>query len=64
MECGPARYRGALRHYAHGMFRLQFPSPTTGPHDITFTIGEDGKAASFTDDALGIFTRIAPQATP
>jgi CubicO group peptidase (beta-lactamase class C family) len=64
MECGPARYRGALRHYAHGMFRLQFPSPTTGAHDVTFTIGEDGKAASFTDDALGVFTRIAPPAKP
>jgi CubicO group peptidase (beta-lactamase class C family) len=64
IECGPARYRGTLRHYAHGMFRLQFPSPTVGPHDITFTIGEDGKAASFTDDALGMFTRIAPPAKP
>src|SRR5262245_5078104 len=64
VECGPARYRGALRHYAHGMFRLQFPSPTTGPHDITFTIGQDGKGASFTDDALGVFTRIAPPAKP
>ena len=64
MECGPARYRGTLRHYAHGMFRLQFPSPTTGPHDITFTIGEDGKAASFTDDALGVFTRSAPPPKP
>jgi CubicO group peptidase (beta-lactamase class C family) len=63
MECGPARYRGALRHFAHGEFRVQFPNPTTGPHDITFTIGEDGRAASFTDDALGLFTRVAPAAT-
>lgn len=60
MECGPARYRGELRHFAHGAFRVQFPNPTTGPHNVTFTIGEDGRAASFTDDALGIFMRVAP----
>jgi CubicO group peptidase (beta-lactamase class C family) len=64
LECGPARYRGELRHYANGAFRVQFPNPTTGPHDITFTIGEDGKAASYTDDALGTFTRVAPTVIP
>jgi CubicO group peptidase (beta-lactamase class C family) len=62
MECGPARYRAPLRHYAYGTFRAQFPNPTTGPHDLNFTIGDDGNAASFTDDALGIFTRVRPAA--
>jgi CubicO group peptidase (beta-lactamase class C family) len=58
-ECGPAKYTATLRHWNNGMFLMQFPGATTSADEVTFTIGEDGNADSFTDDALGIFTRVS-----
>jgi hypothetical protein len=58
VACGPARYRGTLKHWNHGMFMLQFPGATQAPQPTTFTIGEHGTADSFTNDPLGLFTRV------
>jgi hypothetical protein len=37
---------------------MLFPGATQAPAITTFEIGEDGKADSFTTEALGIFTRV------
>src|SRR5581483_1166825 len=58
VECGPAKYRGTLTHWQNGVFHLKFPGATNLPDDITFTIGADGTPDSFTDDVLGLFTRV------
>jgi hypothetical protein len=40
------------------MFLMQFPGATGSVDKVTFTIGENGNADSFTHDAFGIFTRV------
>src|SRR5438067_10083511 len=56
-QFGPAKYPSTLKHWNNGAFVMQFPGATQGPMTTTFSIGEDGKADSFENDALGIFTR-------
>lgn len=58
VECGPAKYTATLRHWNNGVFMMQFPGATNAPNEVTFTIGADGNADSFTHEALGIFTRV------
>jgi len=58
VECGPAKYPATLTHWNNGAFLMLFPGATQAPSITTFTIGEDGKADSFADEALGIFTRV------
>jgi CubicO group peptidase (beta-lactamase class C family) len=58
-EFGPARYRAELKHWRHGQFHLEWPGATDTPDNVTFTIGAEGTADNFTDEALGLFTRVA-----
>ena len=58
IECGPAKYAATLRHWSNGMFVMQFPGATSSADEVTFTIGEDGTADSFTHQAFGIFSRV------
>ncbi len=59
MECGPAKFRGTLKHWNHGEFGLQWPGATSILSPTTFRIGADGTADSFTNDPLGMFTRVS-----
>lgn len=58
VRCGPAKYAATLKHWDAGAFVMQFPGATQGPAITTFSIGEDGKAASFTHEVFGLFTRV------
>jgi CubicO group peptidase (beta-lactamase class C family) len=58
VECGPAKYATTLKHWNNGMFVMQFPGATSSADEVTFTIGEDGNADSFTHEAFGIFARV------
>src|SRR5207248_4506915 len=58
VQFGPAKYPSTLKHWNNGAFVMQFPGATQGPMATTFSIGEDGKATSFENDALGIFTHV------
>ena len=58
VQFGPAKYPSTLKHWNNGAFVMQFAGATQGPMTTTFAIGEDGKADSFENDALGIFTRV------
>jgi len=60
MACGPAKYSAPLVHWNGGQFIAKWPGATSAGDDITFTIGSDGKAASFNDDPMGLFTRVKP----
>jgi hypothetical protein len=59
IEYGPARYRAGLRHWNNGQFMVDWPGATDGPESVTFAIGAEGTADSFTDEALGAFTKVA-----
>jgi CubicO group peptidase (beta-lactamase class C family) len=59
IEFGPARYRAELRHWDNGQFVVEWPGATDVAEAVTFTIGAEGTADSFTDEALGLFTRVA-----
>jgi hypothetical protein len=58
VECGPAKYPATLKHWNNGAFVMQFPGATQTPATVTFAIGEDGKAISFTHEEMGVFTRV------
>ena len=58
VECGPAKYPATLKHWNNGAFVMQFPGATQTPATVTFAIGEDGKAVSFTHEEMGTFTRV------
>ncbi len=58
VQCGPAKYPATLRHWNNGAFHMQFPGATQTSSVTTFMIGEDGKAESFADETLGVFTRV------
>ncbi len=58
VQCGPAKYAATLKHWDAGAFVMQFPGATQGPAITTFSIGQDGKAASFTHEEFGVFTRV------
>ena len=58
VQCGPAKYTASLTHWNNGAFMMLFPGATQAPAMTTFTIGEDGKADSFTHQEWGIFTRV------
>ncbi len=58
VECGPAKYTATLKHWNNGVFVMQFPGATSSADKMTFTIGEDGHADSFTHESFGIFTRV------
>jgi hypothetical protein len=62
VECGPAKYLAALKHWTSGAFVIQFPGATQAPTLTTFTVGVEGKAESFTHDDMGVFTRVKAQA--
>jgi CubicO group peptidase (beta-lactamase class C family) len=62
VECGPAKYPAALKHWNNGAFVMQFPGATQAPTLTTFTIGVDGKAESFTHEEMGVFTRVKEKA--
>lgn len=55
---GPANYAGSLMHWENGQFMLRFPGATQGYDPITFNIGADGSADSFTSETFGLFTRV------
>jgi hypothetical protein len=57
-QFGPARFEAALTHWSQGAFAMRFPGATQGPAITTFSIGEDGKAASFTHEDFGMFARV------
>lgn len=57
-ECGPAKYGAAITHWDNGAFLWKFPGATNGYDQLTFTIGQDGKAESFTHESLGLFARV------
>jgi hypothetical protein len=58
LVCGPAKYTGAISHWSGGEFVVQFPSATQMPTSMTFNIGADGNAESFTHEEWGLFTRV------
>ncbi|HYX47487.1 MAG TPA: serine hydrolase [Sphingomicrobium sp.] len=58
VECGPAKYPATLKHWANGAFVMQFPGATQTPATVTFAIGADGRAESFTHEEMGVFTRV------
>jgi hypothetical protein len=53
LVCGPARYTGAVTHWSGGEFVVQFPGATQLPTSMTFNIGADGNADSFTHEVWG-----------
>lgn len=57
-ECGPAKFPATITHYDNGSFLMKFPGATQASEPITFTIGADGTADSFTHSGLGLFTRV------
>lgn len=61
MVCGPAKYTGTITHWSGGQFVVKFPGATQAPTGVTFTIGADGTADSFTHEEWGIFTRVQAQ---
>jgi CubicO group peptidase (beta-lactamase class C family) len=58
LVCGPAKYTGAVTHWSGGEFVVQFPGATQMPTSMTFNIGADGNADSFTHEEWGLFTRV------
>jgi CubicO group peptidase (beta-lactamase class C family) len=58
VRCGPAKYPATLKHWNNGAFQMLFPGATQLPSITTFTIAEDGMADSFSDEAMGVFTRV------
>jgi CubicO group peptidase (beta-lactamase class C family) len=58
LVCGPAKYTGAISHWSGGEFVVQFPGATQMPTSMTFNIGADGNAESFTHEEWGLFTRV------
>src|SRR5262245_48039647 len=58
LVCGPAKYTGAVTHWSGGEFVVRFPGATQMPTSMTFTIGADGNADSFTHEEWGFFTRV------
>ena len=57
-EFGPAKYPATITHWDNGAFHMLFPGATQAPALVTFTIGEDGTADSFTHQEFGVFTRV------
>lgn len=57
-EFGPAKYPATVKHWDNGAFVMQLPGATQMPTPVTFTIGADGTADSFTHEAFGLFTRV------
>jgi CubicO group peptidase (beta-lactamase class C family) len=60
IACGPANYAAPLEHVTYGQFLAHWPGATSLGDDVTFTIGADGTADSFTDVPLGLFSRVKP----
>jgi CubicO group peptidase (beta-lactamase class C family) len=58
LVCGPAKYTGAITHWSGGEFVVLFPGATQMPASMTFSIGADGNAVSFTHEEWGLFTRV------
>lgn len=58
VQCGPAKYPATLKFWSGGAFAMLFPGATQAPSLVTFTIGADGTADSFTDEVMGVFTRV------
>jgi CubicO group peptidase (beta-lactamase class C family) len=58
VQWGPAKYPATLKHWNNGAFVMQFPGATQTPMMTTFAIGEDGKADSFENESMGVFTRV------
>jgi len=58
LVCGPAKYTGPVTHWSGGEFVVQFPGATQMPTSMTFNIGADGTADSFTHEEWGLFTRL------
>jgi CubicO group peptidase (beta-lactamase class C family) len=58
MSCGPAKYRAAVTHYDKNVFLARWPGATSLGDLLDFKLGPSGNAVSFTDDALGTFTRV------
>jgi CubicO group peptidase (beta-lactamase class C family) len=58
IQFGPAKYAATLKHWDNGAFMMQFPGATQMPSVTTFMIGEDGKAESFENESMGVFTRV------
>ena len=58
LVCGPAKYTGAVTHWSGGEFVVQFPGATQLPTSMTFNIGADGNADSFTHEVWGLFMRV------
>lgn len=58
MEFGPAKHTASLTHWNYGAFAMLFPGATQAPSLVTFTIGADGTADSFTNEEFGVFTRV------
>jgi CubicO group peptidase (beta-lactamase class C family) len=58
VAAGPGGLRGSMTHLSRDTFTLTWPWVNYGNQETTFTIGPDGRAASFTAETLGEFTRI------
>lgn len=58
VECGPAKYAATLTHWNNGAFAMRFPGATQAPSLVTFNLGADGTADSFTHEEWGVFTRV------
>ncbi len=58
LVCGPAKYTAAISHWSGGEFVALFPGATQAATPMTFTIGADGTADSFTHEEFGLFTRV------
>ena len=47
---GPAKYTATVTHYSGGEFVRLFPGAMQMPASMTFNMGEDGNALSFTHE--------------
>lgn len=57
VAAGPGRWEGKLKHFSNDTFLLTWPLINYGVQEITFTLGPDGKALSFSTETLGVFTK-------
>lgn len=57
VAAGPGKWEGKLKHFSNDTFLLTWPLINYGVQEITFTLGPDGKALSFSTETLGAFTK-------
>lgn len=57
LEGGPGHLQGKLTHWSDDTFILKWPAVNSGPEQLTFTFGPEGKAIEMQTESLGLFKR-------